>query len=109
MAGTVIGVARMVAGAHFLTDVLVAAAISLGTAAFLAPWVERVRHVSRWLLVGVLAVAGAGFVWFNHFTVALVYDGKEPYGYIDLPCHVDLPPAGQPLRVTVRGYGAPVS
>lgn len=107
--GACIGLARMMAGAHFFTDVLIAAAVSLGTAAGVAPWVERLTRITRWPLVLIMVIAAWGFVWFNRFTINLVYDGLQPVHHSNLPCPVILPQTNNPIYVTVTGYGAPVS
>jgi membrane-associated phospholipid phosphatase len=113
-AGAVVGAGRIVLGAHYLSDVLVAGAIALSMASLLALMMAKVRHIPLWLLLGGFAMAGAAVVLGNHFKLTLTAQLASPLPPITLPCVVAAVPAasGQApglLTVHLQGYGAPVS
>ena len=110
--GLVVGVGRMILGAHFLSDVLVAGAISLSVAAMAAAGLRRWQSIPYTIIALVAAVAAAAMVLGNHFVVNLRWDGPVPA--VNVPC--ELVPttqadATQPVGVNLRleGYGAPIS
>jgi lipid A 4'-phosphatase len=110
--GLLVGVGRMILGAHFLSDVLVAGAISLGVAAMAAAGLRRWGCIPYKIIGLVVAVAAAAMVLGNHFVVNLRWDGDVQV--IDLPCKIVPMPqldAAQPVGVSLRleGYGAPIS
>jgi membrane-associated PAP2 superfamily phosphatase len=112
-AGLFIGYARMVMGAHFLSDVLVAGVIALVAGALLAVLVAKVGYIRRrWWAAGLLAALLA-LVLGNHFKVTLTRELGPEFVHTDLPCPlqvVEEPGLARPmLTVTVDGYGAPVS
>jgi membrane-associated phospholipid phosphatase len=110
--GLVVGFGRMILGAHFLSDVLVAGAISLSVAAMAAAGLRRWQYIPYKVIGLVVAVAAAAMVLGNHFVVNLRWDG--PVQALDLPCKI-VPmqqlDAAQPVGVSLRleGYGAPIS
>lgn len=110
-AGAAVGLGRMLAGAHFFTDVLAAGGIALLVAAALAPLLERGAIPRRWLLLALVA-APVALVAGNHFTAVLTYEARPPWHRIDLPCPLvatPAPVAHPTLRVAVTGYGAPLT
>lgn len=110
--GLLVGLGRMILGAHFLSDVLVAWAISLSVAAMAAAGLRRWQYIPYKIIGLVVAVAAAAMVLGNHFVVHLRWDGAVQA--IDLPCKI-VPTsqldAAQPVGVSIRleGYGAPIS
>ncbi len=126
-AGVTVGGARMVLGAHYATDVLIAGAISLATASVLAALFQgqngRMRALGwRWLAAGALA-AGVAVVGGNHFKVTLslpltaastahLVAQRTPEGLRlgTLTCPLGTPEGPHnTLTVRVEGYGAPIS
>lgn len=111
--GTIVGLGRMMLGAHFVSDVLIAAAIALSTASLASylvqgwPRIPR-RYIATAALIGTLAV-----VLGNHFNLNLSKPLPDPFRRIDLPCEVKAiyhPTYTVPtLQVQLSGYGAPVS
>lgn len=114
VAGAVVGTGRMVAGAHYLSDVIVAGAIVLVTAATLAWWLEnRQRAIPVWWIVAGALIGLSAMVLGNKFTLQLVYDSPRPWRAIDIPCPLVSEPAEgithPVLHVELTGYGAPLS
>ncbi len=112
--GAVVGAGRMVLGAHYLSDILIAAALALSVGSLLTIFMQQVRRIPLWLLLGGFAVAGAAVVLGNQFKLTLTAQLPTPLPQIQLPCVVEAIPAlpGQPaglLTVQLQGYGAPVS
>jgi membrane-associated PAP2 superfamily phosphatase len=112
--GAVVGAGRMVLGAHYLSDILVAAAIALSFAAIFTPLLVKVRRVPYRLLLGGFALAGAAVVLGNHFKLTLTAQLPQPLPRLELPCAAAAvpAPAGTPaglLTLQLAGYGAPVS
>ncbi|MFZ2586885.1 MAG: phosphatase PAP2 family protein [Alphaproteobacteria bacterium] len=111
--GSVVGVARMVAGAHFLSDVLVAALITLATARVAAGVMDNAPPIPRKALLAGMVLIGALFVLGNKFTVDVTYMATTPWHSLNLPCTLQgRPEAGittPTLQVRVTGYGAPTS
>lgn len=113
LAGSAIGVARMVAGAHFLSDVLVAALITLLTARLAAEAMDRWRFIPRMALLTLMILAAAAFVLGNKFTLTLRYQATEPWHTLNLPCVLESEPnqdvTTPTIALTLTGYGAPLS
>lgn len=112
--GAMVGLGRIVLGAHYLSDVFIAAAISLATASFLAAGMARLQRIHPVWLVGGLIVASAAVLLGNHFRLTLSANLGTPLPTINLPCVVNAIPATKPaeghqLQVQLEGYGAPVS
>jgi membrane-associated PAP2 superfamily phosphatase len=110
--GLVVGVGRMVLGAHFLSDVLVAGAISLSVAAMAAAGLRRWQSIPYKVIGLVVAVAAAAMVLGNHFVVNLRWEGSVQA--IDLPCKLvavqaEAGNAGAGVNIRLEGYGAPIS
>lgn len=107
------GVARMVAGAHFLSDVLVAALITLATARVAAGIAWRWQPIPRNLLLTLVVLVAAAFVLGNKFTVTVAYEAQHPWRRIQLPCTLLARPthglAYPTVKLEVSGYGAPTS
>jgi membrane-associated PAP2 superfamily phosphatase len=114
LAGAVVGTGRMVAGAHYISDVIVAGGIVLLTAATVAWWLERRNRAIPvwWVIVGAL-IGLSAIVLGNKFKVDLVYDSPRPWRAVDVPCPLTSQPADgithPVLHVRVNGYGAPLS
>ena len=111
-AGAVVGGARMILGAHFFSDVLVAAAISLSAASLLAIGLNRWSYISRRWILAVLAIGAIGTMLGNRFTLTLAQELNEPIPQLNLPCVVNTvaDSVSKPmLTVTIKGYGAPAS
>ncbi|MBI1309200.1 MAG: phosphatase PAP2 family protein [Proteobacteria bacterium] len=112
-AGTVLGLSRMVLGAHFASDVIIAAAVVLSTASLTAWGLRRWPRLPRRYLAAAMALALVVVVLANHFTVTLTRQFPQPFRHVDLPCAVNaVYSAGvtvPTLEVTVQGYGAPIS
>ena len=111
-AGAVVGGARMILGAHFFSDILVAAAISLSAASLLAMGLGRWPRIPRRWIVAVMVVGAIGTMLGNRFTLTLVQELNEPIPNLNLPCVVNrvADSVSKPmLTVTVKGYGAPAS
>lgn len=114
VAGAVVGTGRMVAGAHYLSDIIVAGGIVLISAAVFAWWLERRdRALPVWWIIGGAVIGASAIVLGNKFTVNLVYDSDRPWRGVDIPCPITSEPAeGVPhpvLHVELTGYGAPIS
>lgn len=114
VAGAVVGTGRMVAGAHYLSDVIVAGGIVLVTAATVAWWLEnRNRAIPVWWIIIGALIGLSAMVLGNKFTVNLVYDSPRPWRAIDVPCPLVSEPADgithPVLHVQLSGYGAPLS
>lgn len=115
-AGAVIGASRMALGAHYATDVLIAGALTLSTAAAINGWLERRNHIHPGLIAGGAVVTGLAYLLGNHFDNYTLTRTLPAFQAINIPCPVQATyaPAGtppQPATLTVRlsGYGAPVS
>lgn len=112
-AGAAVGLGRMILGAHFASDILIAGAIALSTASLAAhilelwPRIPR-RYIAASALAGTLAV-----VLGNHFTLNLTIPLPEPFRRIEIPCEVKAVYNANytipTLQVALSGYGAPVS
>lgn len=117
LAGTTLtaltGVARMVAGGHFLSDVLVAALITLATARLAAGIAWRWQPIPRNLLLTLVILVMAAFVLGNRFTVNLSYQAQQPWQHLKLPCPLEARPTEgvvfPTIQLTVTAYGAPTS
>lgn len=111
--GGVVGLSRMVLGAHFASDVLVAAAIDLSVAQAANALLERGFHVRPVVVLGAMLAALAAFVLGNHFgNLVLTRQVDGNFRQIHLPCVVQsVPDAAHTglLTVHVSGYGVPVS
>lgn len=114
LATAIVGVSRMVLGAHYLSDVLVAAALTLGTA-FVLDLALRRYGTPRplvWLVL-VLVVVGS-MVTFNRFTMTYSMLLPTDFKRISLPCSVSVietaeVTANPVLTLEVDAYGAPKS
>ncbi len=112
-AGAGLGYGRMLLGAHYASDVVMAGAIEMAGGALFGALLAsrgalRVWHVAMLLVLGL-----GGLVLGNRFTTTLVYEAHEPWRSIDLPCvlnAVPMPAVQVPtLEVRVTGFGAPVT
>lgn len=114
LTAAVVGVSRMVLGAHYLSDILVAAALTLGTA-FLLDLALRRYGTPRplvWLIL-VLVTVGS-MITFNRFTMTYSMLLPEDFKRISLPCSVTVVntaevAANPVLTLEVDAYGAPKS
>ncbi len=115
VSGLGVGLGRMILGAHYLSDVLVAGAIALSSASLLALPVLRMRRpFPPLLLLAGCAVAAVSVVLGNHFRLTLNATLPTPFPPLNLPCvavGTPTPPGGVAgvLTVQLTGYGAPVS
>ena len=113
LAGAIVGAGRMGLGAHYISDILIAAAISLGTAALAAPLMARVKHIKPWLLAAGILLAGAGMLLGNHFKLTLTAELPQALRRYNLPCRIEAAPVPgtitPTLVVNLQGFGAPVS
>jgi lipid A 4'-phosphatase len=112
-AGLVIGAARMVLGAHFATDVLVAGLVALLVAYASHVAVQRWQRLPVRVLAGLLVLVAVGVVLGNKFEMTLNHQLTPTFTRVNLPCiatTVANSAATSPvLRVDVAGYGAPVT
>lgn len=114
VAGAVVGTGRMVAGAHYISDVIVAGGIVLLTAATVAWWLERRnKAIPVWWIIGGFLIGASAIVLGNKFKIDLVYDSPRPWRALDIPCPLTSQPDGNVthpiIRVHLTGYGAPLS
>lgn len=113
VASSVIGLSRMVLGAHFLTDVLVAGGIALVSGYLAALLAEKVKHIPVRYVLALFTVALGAVVLGNHFRLTLVHPVSAGFTRPDLPCNVVAVPnmavASPTLSVELEGYGAPLS
>lgn len=111
--GLLVGGARMVLGAHFASDVLVAGAVTLASASLFAALVPNKRPVPPMAVAGALVVAVLALLLGNNFTTDLTRVLDTPFKRIEIPCEivaVPTPGVQQPtLHVLLKGYGAPLS
>jgi membrane-associated phospholipid phosphatase len=115
-AGAVIGASRMVLGAHYATDVLIAGALTLSPAAALTWWLEGHRRIRPALIGAGAILVGLVYVLGNHFDNYTLTRSLTSFQTIELPCLVQAthaapgtPLAPAVLTVRLNGYGAPVS
>lgn len=113
-AGALVGFGRMVLGAHFLSDILMAGVLCLSPAALLAVVLEKWPRIPRRILVGGALLAWAAVLVGNRFTLTLTLPLNEPLPRFELPCVVEAQPASEPLltprlEVEVTGYGSPAT
>jgi membrane-associated PAP2 superfamily phosphatase len=108
--GAFVGYARMVAGAHFASDVLWAGTLVLVTALLTAAAYRGQRDIPTWLTAGLLLFALLCLILFNKFQLQLSWRG-ETLGAVNLPCRNFEVVTGSTPQVTVdlTGYGAPLS
>lgn len=112
--GTFIGMSRMMLGAHFATDVIIAALISLSASSLCAAFITRYRQFPAFI-IGIPAIlAGTLFMLANPIeNQQLTMQVTEPFHGLKLPCAVErIPTTGTvtpTLVVNLNGYGAPVS
>ncbi len=111
--GSVVGLSRMVMGAHFFTDVLVAGGIGLVSGYLAALFAEKVRYVPVRYILALFAVAVAAVILGNHFRMTLVQPLGAGFTRADLPCNIVAVPnmavTVPTLSVELEGYGAPLS
>lgn len=115
-AGLVIGASRMVLGAHYATDVLIAGALALSPAAAITWWLESHRHIPARLIGAGAIIVGLVYVLGNHFDNYTLTRSLISFQKINLPCPViatyaapGTPQTPARLTVSLNGYGAPVS
>ncbi|PZP40140.1 MAG: hypothetical protein DI585_01780 [Pseudomonas fluorescens] len=111
-AGTVIGLSRMMLGAHYATDVLIAGAIALSTASFFTVLMERITRIRPIYLALGTVVCLLAVILGNRFSnLTLTLPLTEPFTTLNLPCTpTAIPAEGHPtLTVQLSGYGAPLS
>ena len=114
VSGTIVGLSRMMLGAHFATDVLIAGLITFSAATIFNHVTERITRIPT-ILIGLAILIGAiGVVLGNRFVhFTLTYPVTRPFLSLDLPCQpTAIPvPTGSPMLLTVyvTGYGAPLS
>lgn len=112
--GCTVGWARMVLGAHFLTDIIWAGAVVLGSASIFSRFIsEEVDIQTRYTLPFLAFVAGS-IVYFNKFNITLVWESKEsvPIIALNLPCSKPTELSTDQIskvEVQVTGYGAPLT
>lgn len=111
--GAVVGVSRMVLGAHFLSDIVVGIGIDLVMGALLAGAFERWKRLPEWSVALLIGAGTFAMVWWNGFRMTLEYAGTEPISKVSLPCVLEATPAAgisSPMvRIILKGYGAPLS
>lgn len=123
-AGFTIGCARMILGAHYLSDVLIAGWIALATASALHAvvnvWLEKPVHIIPRLvrpfpfITAFLGVStAAAFIGLNPVTLRLDMPLSSTFSRFHLPCDINVVPipalTKRHVYVNLRGYGAPVS
>ena len=115
-AGAALSLSRIMLGAHYPSDTLIAAAIALSSAALLTALLQRYGRVSPTVLAIGTLLAGLCVVLGNRFSnLTLTHPLTEPFKEIRLPCQPTAisttTPAPGPATLTVvlHGYGAPLS
>ena len=111
--GGVVGYSRMVAGAHFMTDVLWSGIFMLIYGAVFSAFYKGQKDISTLWTGGFLILTTLAVILFNKFTLNLRWEGDDatlPLT-VDLPCKTYEVTDGGDLQVNVslRGYGAPLS
>lgn len=114
IAGTVIGLSRMMLGAHFATDVLIAGVITLSAATLFTVLAHRIRRISHMAIgFSILAIALAVMLGNRFAEMQLILPLQGPIRSINLPCPVTATPTAgvttPMLTVMLKGYGAPLS
>ncbi len=110
--GCLVGYARMVAGAHFATDVLWAGAITLMSASLFAELYKGRKDIPTHLTAGILLFAMLCMALFNKFSINLHWEGTTLGDIIvEVPCKSFYINNGDKLTVDVElsGYGAPLT
>lgn len=112
--GTLIGMSRMMLGAHFASDVTVAALISLVTSSALTAFLQRYRFIPAWAVATPAVLGGSLFFAINPIkNLQMTLPLAAPFREIKLPCPVNAVPTPSTttpvLDVTLHGYGAPAS
>lgn len=111
--GLLVGGARMVLGAHFASDVLVAGTVTLASASLFAALVPNRRPVPPVAVAGAVIMALLALMLGNRFTTDLTRVLDAPFKRIEIPCEiVSMPSPGvqhPTLHVLLKGYGAPLS
>lgn len=111
--GFIIGLSRMALGAHFATDVLIAAAIALSTASLFTLLMQKIRRIPTLLIASGMLIAALAVILGNKFTnLTLTLEVPQPFTRINLPCSIQASPAAvsvPTLTVNLSGYGAPLS
>ncbi len=111
--GAVVGVSRMVLGAHFFSDIMVGVGIDLVVAALLAGVFERWKRIPEWSVALLIGVGTFAMVWWNDFGMTLEYVGGEPIRKVELPCVVTATPdagiSAPNVRIVLEGHRAPLS
>ena len=106
--GAVIGLGRMISGAHFFTDVLWSIAFMLMAGSAFSHYIKPTTNFkSRYLLgaiTGILLVT----VLFNSFTVTKVFSSENKNLEINLPCNEATLKYGEHMYITAyfEGYGS---
>jgi membrane-associated phospholipid phosphatase len=113
LSGGFIGFSRMVLGAHYLTDVLMAGVVGLSTGRVFAYLVEDLKVIGReWWGLGV-AGALSGLVMGNHFEMSFSMPVGLDFTRTKLPCPLEVTHDASvqtpTLTIDLAGYGAPVS
>lgn len=111
--GTVVGLGRMMLGAHFASDILIAGAIALSTASLAAYFLYHWPRIPRRYIALAALMGGLAVILGNHFKLTLNMPLPEPFRRIEIPCDVKAVYNARytipTLQVELSGYGAPVS
>jgi membrane-associated phospholipid phosphatase len=113
VSGGFVGFSRMVLGAHYLTDVVMAGVVALSTGRILAAVVEDLQVIERrWWAIGV-AGGLAGMVMGNKFSLSFTQPVGLDFTRTKLPCPLevvnDTSVISPTLSIDLTGFGAPVS